>query len=227
MNFGTNDNTPTLVAPRPVRLNFAPCAILNRTPSVRIVSEPIKDVTERSLSAGDLKIGLLESPSDASPRSSPRIGLPSEALEEFLSILKPSIFPPHSPVRSRRQASLPTLHHERSLSYKGRARIESTVEEVESVRSTQSSRNTGSPAELLDGMTEYQLLDLENTPFRWFTSTVLSSPISRNNTRNPFQRHVTHPIISSPRLLTPSPLSCLSPAAIPLPLPSPDELVYA
>lgn len=196
MNFGSNDNTPTLVAPRPVRLNFAPCAILNRTPSVRIVSEPIKDVTERSLSAGDLKIGLLESPSDASPRSSPRfvllhclllcngiilidhfpsvrIGLPSEALEEFLSILKPSIFPPHSPVRSRRQASLPTLHHERSLSYKGRARIESTVEEVESVRSTQSSRNTGSPAELLDGMTEYQLLDLENTPFRWFTSTVL------------------------------------------------------
>ncbi|KAJ3761142.1 hypothetical protein FB446DRAFT_625945, partial [Lentinula raphanica] len=154
-----------------------------------------------------------------------RSALPSEALEEFLSILKPSIFPPHSPVRNQRHASLPALHQEHSFSYKGRPRI-STVEELEDVRSAQSSRNTGSPAGTSDGTTEFQVLDLD-IPFRWFTSNVLSSPISRNNTRNPFHRHVTHPIVSSPRSLTPLPLSSLSPAAIPLPLPSPDELAYA
>ncbi|KAJ4488466.1 hypothetical protein J3R30DRAFT_941505 [Lentinula aciculospora] len=226
MNFGSNDNIPILVAPRPVRLNCAPY-ILHRAPPVRIVSEPIKDTAERSHSAGDLKVGLYESSSDVSPRSSPRTGLPTEALEEFLSILKPSIFPPRSPVRSRRQASLPALHYDHSFSFKGRPRIESTVEEVENVRSTQSSRNTSSPAEIMDGTMEFQFPDLENTPFRWFTSNVLSSPISRNNTRNPFHRHVTHPIASSPRVLTPSPMLSLSPAAIPLPLPSPDELAYA
>ncbi|KAJ4001496.1 hypothetical protein F5050DRAFT_1724262 [Lentinula boryana] len=223
MNFASNDNTPILVAPRPVRLNCATYTILNRAPPVRVVSEPIKDIAEHSQSAGDLKIGLFESSLDASPRASSRSALPSEALEEFLSILKPSIFPPRSPVRSRRQASLPGLHQENPFSYKGRTRIETTVEELENTRSAQSSRNTDSPAEGLDGMTEFQMVDLENTSFRWFASNVLSSPISRTNTRNPFHRHVTHPIVSSPSF-TPLLASSLSPAAIPLPLPSPDEL---
>ncbi|KAJ3977655.1 hypothetical protein EV361DRAFT_877519 [Lentinula raphanica] len=225
MNFSSNDNAPILVAPRPVRLNCAPYTIFNRAPPVRVVSEPIKDIAERSQSAGDIKVGLYETSVEASPRASPRSALPSEALEEFLSILKPSIFPPHSPVRNQRHASLPALHQEHSFSYKGRPRI-STVEELEDVRSAQSSRNTGSPAGTSDGTTEFQVLDLD-IPFRWFTSNVLSSPISRNNTRNPFHRHVTHPIVSSPRSLTPLPLASLSPAAIPLPLPSPDELAYA
>ncbi|KIK63615.1 hypothetical protein GYMLUDRAFT_162545 [Collybiopsis luxurians FD-317 M1] len=246
MNFSSNDNTPILVAPRPVRLT-APFNFLTRAQPVRIVSEPAKDVTERSHSAEELKIGLCtDSSTDSSPRSSPRsvfffvplfglsdptslsrAALPSEALEEFLSILRPSIFPPRSPVRNRRHVSLPLLHHEHSIAYKGR-RVEPTVEEVESTRSAQPSRNSGSPAEIMDGMAaEIQLLGLEDTPFRWFTSNVLSSPVSRNNTRNPFQRHHTYPVVSSPHAFSPSPLPSLSPAAIPLPLPSPDELTCA
>lgn len=67
---------------------------------------------------------------------------------------------------------MPSLHHERSFSFKGRARIDS-VEEVENVRSEQSSRNTslGSPTEAMDG--EFQVVDMDDTPFRWFTANVL------------------------------------------------------
>ena len=51
-----------------------------------------------------------------------------------------------------------------------------------------------------------------------------ASPISRLQTRNPFPRHAAHelslsPIRSSPTMAT----SPISPAAIPLPAPSPDE----
>jgi len=224
MNFGSNDNTPVLLAPRPVRLTCAPYTFLSRAQPVRILSEPVKDSTDRSHSVGELKLFTEPSP-DSSPRSSPRTGLPSEALEEFLSILKPSMFPPRSPARNYRQASMPSLHHERSFSFKGRARIDG-VEEVENIRSEQSSRNTslGSPTEAMDG--EFQVLDMDDTPFRWFTANVLSSPISRTNTRNPFQRHATYPMTSNFTPL-PMPLVSLSPAAIPLPLPTPDELAYA
>jgi len=220
MNFGSNDNTPVLLAPRPVRLTCAPYTILSRAQPVRVISEPVKD-TERSHSVGEVKLGLFAEHSDSSPRSSPRTTLSSEALEEFLSILKPSIFPPRSPVRTRRQASLPALHHEHSFSYKGRARIEN-VEEADNAHSPQSSRNT-SPGSPVEGGAEFQVWDAEDTSFRWFAASVLSSPISRTNTRNPFQRHATYPMTS----FTPLPRSSLSPAAIPLPLPTPDELAYA
>ncbi|KAF5391826.1 hypothetical protein D9757_001791 [Collybiopsis confluens] len=222
MNFGHGEHTPILVAPRPVRLT-APFNFLSRPQPVRIVSEPAKDVAERSHSVEELKIGLCtESSLNHSPRSSPRAALPSEALEEFLSILRPSMFSPHSPPRTRRQVSLPVYHD--SVPLKGR-RLDFTIEDVESGRSDQLSRNSGSPAEIMDAMAaEIQFLGLEDTPFHWFTSNILSSPISRNNTRNPFQRHSTYPVVSSPRALTQSPLPSLSPAAIPLPLPSADEL---
>jgi hypothetical protein len=191
-------------------------ATLSRAQPVRIVSEPVKDTIERSQSVEEFKL-FAESSPDISPRSSPR----TEALEEFLSILKPSFFPPRSPVRNRRQASLPVLHHDHSFSYKGLSARIDNAEELENTRSTQCSRNTcspGSPAEVKDGV----LLDMDDTPFRWFAANVLSSPISRNNTRNPFQRHATYPMTSNSL-----PLASLSPAAIPLPLPTPDELAYA
>jgi len=73
-------------------------------------------------------------------------------------------------------------------------------------------------------------------PFRWFSSGLLgeltqylgefwltlqyhplASPISRMHTRNPFFRHVT--------AQSPAPALPLSPAAIPLPTPTPDELL--
>lgn len=40
------------------------------------------------------------------------------------------------------------------------------------------------------------------------------------HTRNPFQRQRSYP-----ELMSPSPLASISPAAIPLPLPTPDEML--
>lgn len=176
-----------------------------------------------------------------------RSGLPSEALEEFLSILRPSFFPPTSPIlRTRRQgASLPTFQHERSFSYKSRGRLEiasqkNDGDDIDISRSTQPSRNTcpSTPDSLNDpdGMTEP---DGDSPSLRWFKANILgespllraltaytshtwsptssASPISRTHTRNPFLRN--------PSNHSPGPISPLSPAAIPLPLPTADEMM--
>ncbi|KAJ7184254.1 hypothetical protein C8R46DRAFT_1063436 [Mycena filopes] len=210
----TNDN-PVLVAPRPVRLN----TLLTRS---RMLSGPDHleraRYTDENSDMDDRKISESSDKDISSQRSSPRSGLPSEALEEFLSILRPSFFPPASPVLiTRRQGavSLPTFH-ERSYSLKGRGLLQpknDMVDELETSRSTQPSRNT---TETPDA--EGDEFDPNTLPIRWFSSTVLSSPISRMHTRNPFgQRH-----------LSPGPVSpiSLSPAAIPLPLsPTPEEMI--
>jgi len=108
-----------------------------------------------------------------------RSGLPSEALEEFLSILRPSFFPPTSPVlRTRRQGvSLPTLQHKRSF-YRGRGRLEivpqNRDEELDIPRSAQPSRNTicSTPDTFndVDGSIE---VDTDSPPVRWFKTNVL------------------------------------------------------
>ncbi|KAJ7929243.1 hypothetical protein B0H13DRAFT_1964470 [Mycena leptocephala] len=218
MPFTANDN-PVLVAPRPVRLNtlFTRSRTLPSGPDllerVRFTDEN-SDIDERKLDSSDKDI--------QSQRSSPRSGLPTEALEEFLSILRPSFFPPSSPVLlTRRQGavSLPTFQHERSYSLKGRGLLQQkndVVEELEVSRSTQPSRNTQTPD------TESDDFDSNTLPIRWFASNVLSSPISRMHTRNPFQRHSSYPGPVSPGPVSPI---ALSPAAIPLPLPTPDEMI--
>ncbi|KAF8919674.1 hypothetical protein CPB85DRAFT_1277655 [Mucidula mucida] len=219
MNFSSNDN-PVLVAPRPVRLT-SPFA--SRAHSIRFVSAPEANAQD------DFKLAGLfpDSASDkdtGSPRSSPRATLPSEALEEFLSILRPSIFPPRSPVHhARKSASLPTFQHDRSYSFKGR--LLNVEESSETPRALAQSPDL---SENNESVVEFELVDAdEGQRIRWFTSSVLSSPISRNNTRNPFQRHASYQISLTPSptvRFSPSP-STLSPAAIPLPLPTADEMV--
>lgn len=109
-----------------------------------------------------------------------RSGLPSEALEEFLSILRPSFFPPTSPVlRTRRGVSLPTLQNERSF-YRSRGRLEAVPqknddrEELDITRSTQPSRNTHSSTpdtfNDADGSIE---VDTDSPPVRWFKANIL------------------------------------------------------
>ncbi|KAF8184896.1 hypothetical protein K438DRAFT_1837057 [Mycena galopus ATCC 62051] len=202
-----------LVAPRPVRLNTA---FFTR----RMVSGP--DHLERvrfdeNAEIDDRKIPELSDKDIPSQRSSPRSGLPTEALEEFLSILRPSFFPPPSPVLlTLRQRSV-SVQHERSYSLKGRGLQQKNelVEELEVARSTQPSRNTQTPDAESDDF------DGSTLPVRWFTN-VLSSPISRMHTRNPFQRHSSYPGLVSPGPVSPI---ALSPAAVPLPLPTPDEMI--
>ncbi|KAK7023953.1 hypothetical protein R3P38DRAFT_2955065 [Favolaschia claudopus] len=219
MPFTTHD-TPVLVAPRPVRFN----TFLTRSRMLGSAPDHLERarVDENSPEIDDRKVSEVLDKDISSQRSSPRSPLPSEALEEFLSILRPSFFPPSSPVLlTRRQGavSLPTFQHERSYSLKGRVLLQQkndvVEEELEVSRSTQPSRNNCTPD--IEGDDH----DSSTLPVRWFTN-VLSSPISRMHTRNPFQRHASYPGLVSPGPVSPI---ALSPAAVPLPLPTPDELL--
>jgi hypothetical protein len=197
MPFTANDN-PVLVAPRPVRLN----TLLTRSrmlfgtdhlDRVRFADENsdiddrrISETTEKDISSqrsSPRSVPSLSSSPHVPPknRSIPnltplrfRSGLPTEALEEFLSILRPSFFPPPSPVLlTRRQGavSLPTFQHERSYSFKGRLLKNDLVDELDSPpsRSSQPSRNTHTPETLPEG----DEFDDNTLPVRWFSSNVL------------------------------------------------------
>ncbi|KAF5358501.1 hypothetical protein D9756_001696 [Leucocoprinus leucothites] len=218
---------PVLVAPRPVRIaGMIPHhTIFSRSHPVRLLSPPAERIASRSPDIDDSRPSA-----DNSPRASPRSALPSEALEEFLSILRPSvsIFPPNSP-RRRASNSIPAWNYERpTFNFKPRARIEaappkSEADDLDAARSNQPSRNALSPAPVAatpenDNTVDPDVFaDSETASFRWFSSGVLSSPISRMHTRNPFLRHVA--------TQSPTPVLPPSPATIPLPTPTPDELL--
>ncbi|TFY82292.1 hypothetical protein EWM64_g1723 [Hericium alpestre] len=110
-----------LVAPRPIRItaNFF-SNFHSHSPthphSFRLASAP-PDAPDRLKPPEDENDDVARSASDkdlvsVSPRGSPRSSLPSEALEEFLSILRPSLFPPQSPTLIARRIPL-TFAHER------------------------------------------------------------------------------------------------------------------
>ncbi|KAH8107027.1 hypothetical protein BXZ70DRAFT_916106 [Cristinia sonorae] len=232
MNF-THDNL-VLVAPRPVRL-AAPTpythftnAILHRPQArsaARLVSAPADAIDRLKLADDvadqlDAKHDPPSSSSDrdsASPRASPRAGLSSEALEEFLSILRPStalLFRSASPV-------LRPANSNTSGSYFPYRRPAST---------------RLSPSVTADGLlTDVpDIVDKENDgvgyPFKLWGSDHLGSPVARNLARNPFLRHpsydeaVTSLFYSGATSPSPAPAAVtLSPSVVPLPPPTPDE----
>jgi hypothetical protein len=144
-----------------------------------LILRQIKTCRHHDLHLGQLHAVINSSSIDTAV--SFRSGLPSEALEEFLSILRPSFFSPTSPVlRTRRQGvSLPTLQHERSF-YRSRGRLEivpqknEDKEELDNSRSTQPSRNacssTPDPHNDIDGLAE---ADTDSPPVRWFKANIL------------------------------------------------------
>ncbi|KAF8558451.1 hypothetical protein OG21DRAFT_1474902 [Imleria badia] len=225
MNLNVNDN-PLLVAPRPVRLT---AAYPHFTRSLKIVPSPHADDAE-NIDDPKLPTRIVSvQPPDkdlSSPRASPRSSLPSEALEEFLSILRPAIFPPSSPVlRPRRNGTLAF-----GVSYKPRPKIDasfaksdqpnsSIAEETDTLRQTP----TYSPEPISDHLPgNWEIFGSEITS-RWHAQ-VLASPISRMQTRNPFPRYATHDITLAPIRSSPTMVSTpISPATVPLPVPSPDE----
>ncbi|KAG8217333.1 hypothetical protein J3R82DRAFT_5428 [Butyriboletus roseoflavus] len=232
MNINVNDN-PLLVAPRPVRLT-TPYPHFTR--SLRIAPPPPDRPSDEAENIDDSKhasrIQSVQPPDkDTSPRASPRSSLPSEALEEFLSILRPAIFPPSSPVlRPRRNGalSLPTF----GVAYRSKSKIDSSftkseqsslslTEETDPLRQTP----TCSPEPISEHLAgNWDIFGPEITS-RWHAQ-VLASPISRMQTRNPFPRHAAHDITLSPIRSSPTMASTpTSPAAVPLPVPSPDETV--
>jgi len=226
----TSSDKPLLVAPRPVRVN--------RNQLTRFVSAPAeyyertKLVTDSELD--EMKVGKhpdisSASDKDTDTRASPRSSLPSEALEEFLAILRPAFFPPSSPtLRPRLQGStsLPTF------SYRARPRLEllhdssklSAVEELEKESPSRQGRSSSSATpDNADHPAEHNRMDMDSLPVRWLQANAHASPISRLQTRNPFQRHPSYEP-TAPHY-SPMNTSPLSPAAVPLPLPTPDEMI--
>jgi len=226
-----NENTPILVAPRPVRIASQPGAtfVVRSKSPLRLVSA-VADHLERVKVNGDIDSddqktsAFMESDKDlASPRSSPRSSLSTEALEEFLSILKTStFFPPSSPIlRARRNgASLPNYPYQyKARVLHSRGDSISFVEEIDRARSDAPTRSPEFMLERDDGTGLHERRGSET--LRWFASGTLSSPISRMHTRNPFQSYDAAGLLPSSDS-SPSPIS---PATIPLPSPTPDEMI--
>jgi hypothetical protein len=225
MNLNVNDN-PLLVAPRPVRLA---AAYPHFTRTFKIVPSPYDRPSDEVENIDDAKhvvsrIQSVQPPDkDSSPRASPRSNLPSEALEEFLSILRPAIFPPSSPVlRPRRNGALAF-----GVAYKPKPKIDSSFTKSDQPNSSLPEETvqtpTCSPEPISDHLAgNWDIFGPEITS-RWHAQ-VLASPISRMQTRNPFPRHAAHDITLSPIHSSPTMASTpISPAIVPLPAPSPDE----
>lgn len=173
-----------------------------------------------------------------------RSTLPSEAIEEFLSILRPSaiLFPPTSPIlRSSNGTAHGFVPYRRPTSC--------------GLSPAMSNEGLGlTLADQSDNASKEN--ELVTYPFRFLGSGHLcmflpssfpcvlkylifsqilprhlaASPISRTHTRNPFPRHpsfdgqVSAFISQHSVSNTPSPIPmAMSPAAVPLPLPTPDE----
>ena len=174
---------------------------------------------------------------------SPRSSLPSEALEEFLSILRPAIFPPSSPVlRPRRNGTLAF-----GVAYKAKPKIDASFTKSDqhnpSLTEETGQTPTYSPEPISDHLAGNWDIFAPDIASRWHAQVLgmfsfsrciggghslsrirAASPISRMQTRNPFPRHAAHDITLSPIRSSPTTaLTPKSPAAVPLPAPSPDE----
>ncbi|KAI0341864.1 hypothetical protein BDW22DRAFT_1429957 [Trametopsis cervina] len=231
-----NPETLVLVAPRPVRLatpapfsSFTPSFLhrpqaVKSSASVRLISAPTDAFDNLKLSSDsdeDLAPQSSERDRSISPRLSSLIYVydrltspaPSEAMEEFLSILRPtfSIFPPTSPIlRPGNGIAHDFVPYRRGLS------------------SAMSNEGLGlSIADQSDDTNKEN--EMVSYPFRLLASSPLSSPITRAH--NPFPRHPAFDGQASAFLSqhsassSPSPISmALSPATVPLPLPTPEEM---
>ncbi|KAK0210326.1 hypothetical protein DFS33DRAFT_1292358 [Desarmillaria ectypa] len=195
MNFNaSNECNPVLVAPRPVRLATASFS--------NFIVRPASRVEETNkLSSSATFSDSRELSNSPSLRSSPRSALSTEALEEFLSILRPSLnlFPPRSPVLRTTTAF--------------------ALKAIAQASESDSAAEAGTEAVSVGLEMEDEL---NFRQYQWFSNAILSSPISRTNTRNPFQRQRQLAITPSPTVVN---SLQLSPAAIPLPLPTPDEVL--
>jgi len=236
MNFNVNDN-PLLVAPRPVRITTH----LARSTHFKLVTSQVDHVklSEDTENVDEhkqpIRVDSVSSDKDlSSPRASPRSSLPSEALEEFLSICMGWKCPSSPVLRPRRNGavSLPTF----GLPYRSRSRVDfiHAKGDISSITLTEESEwvpRTRSPHTLYE-RDELENLDIQDLDTqRWNVAHTLSSPISR--ARNPFLRHPSYDVAlsgisnfsqsSSP--ITSATATPMSPATVPLPVPTPDELV--
>ncbi|KAL5511681.1 hypothetical protein ACEPAH_4899 [Sanghuangporus vaninii] len=209
-----------LVAPRPLRVDsFSQRASFS--PVARILSPPVEARSRVKLPDGESQ--PVDNSDDVPPSSgrntaSPRVNLSPEALEEFLSILRPSLFSPNSPTfRARRNESCSGLAFplERPQTFRLREGSHSkspslssaNAEDRDNLNGTDGTHTT--PDVRQSGDNDHPLGNL------WRIPGILESPVSRTHTRNPFQRHPSYDTA-----LTGVFASHLSPSLLPLP-PSP------
>ncbi|KAI0811273.1 hypothetical protein BC629DRAFT_1480031 [Irpex lacteus] len=223
----TTDNL-ILVAPRPVRLgqptpfsSFSPSFLHRPQPSkanasFRYTPAPTEAFDRLKLTADsedDLSAQSQDLDRPISRCASPLSNPPSEAMEEFLSIIRPSfaMFQPTSPIlRSSNGVAHGFVPYRHALS------------------PAMSNEGLGlSAADQSDNASKEN--EMVVYPFRLLAASPLSSPVLR--ARNPFPRHqpfegqVSAFIAQRSSSSTPSPASAtLSPSAIPLPSPTPDEM---
>ncbi|KAF4614903.1 hypothetical protein D9613_002915 [Agrocybe pediades] len=167
------NETPTVVAPRPVRLSTT---FFTRT--------------------DDQMLAYTVPDSNTHSRAPSRSALSSEALDEFFSIL----------IHQPRSLTFPAFLADHNFN------LRTTPQRGEREQPSASARAAESPK--LDSNEAQAQVD---TGVRWFSSVFLSSPVSRMHTRNPFQKHN--------ELRSPEPVTPLTPRAVPLPSPTPDELL--
>ncbi|KAI9064326.1 hypothetical protein FKP32DRAFT_1675836 [Trametes sanguinea] len=217
MTFSSNDNV-VLVAPRPVRLAsgaapfaFHPSPVSHRPRSRAALLSAATDAFDRLMLSEDSpdqqqhSVAEISSEKDSlSPRASPR-ATPTEALEEFLSILQhPSAF--------RFQPTSPVVRPSNAHFFVYR-------------RQTPCSLSPSLPSEgLLADRADEKANDAVPYAFG-FLGGSLGSPVSRMQSRNPLTReNGVVGLLRPASSMSPSPSSSLPPAAIPLPSPTPDEM---
>jgi len=262
MSFNATDDNLVLVAPRPVRLtatSFSP-VLATRTNSAafRMLSATPTESLDRFKLADEGQDTKDGQPEQTPARMSPRASLPSEALEEFLSILRPSSFlypSPTSPIL-RRKNNGAMVHFDLQPTWRGE---NARSPQPPSPNKTTSSVKTLTPddfvtTERLDS--EHDVNSITWYPFDWRTAgpsathSPLHSPVNRAQAHNPFGKRrslqsipsesstgvdarigsspsptftqITPPLELSPFSPSAS-LVSLSPVAVPLPSPSPDE----
>ncbi|PAV23606.1 hypothetical protein PNOK_0067400 [Pyrrhoderma noxium] len=222
-----------LVAPRPMRIDsFSHRAPFS--PSTRLLSPPIDPFSRAIRTDAEQTIEDETTPSSGRNTASPRLNLSSDALEEFLSILRPSLLSPSTPgIRARRNESVSSLLPiERPQTTRFHDGIRNKSPSFSSIASAADDENglslvTGfSPRSdsRSDMDTNEQLIcNL------WRIPGVLESPVSRTHTRNPFQRHPSYEksfsgtinVRLSPCLLPLPP----SPSPVPLNLSAPEATI--
>jgi len=216
-----------LVAPRPRRVSSLTASRRAFGGStVRIMSPPAENPARIRLSDDEQTSDEDNASNSGRNTASPRHSLPADALEEFLSILRPSMLSSASPTyRQSRLASglLPSLTYDRSPVFKQRDLPHSKTASLGSITGEEGEAwiKNKCPSPVFSGFDAFSFADGEQDPKVWHIPGILDSPISRTLTRNPFQRHPSYEISLANALA-----AHLSPALIPLPAsPSPTPLI--
>ncbi|KAG2360856.1 hypothetical protein BDR07DRAFT_1451834 [Suillus spraguei] len=227
MNLNVNDN-PLLVAPRPVRITPHSARsthfklVASQVDHVKL-SEDIENIDEYKQPTR-IDSSVSSDKDLSSPRASPRSSLPSEALEEFLSICMGWKCPSSPVLRPRRNGavSLPTF----GLPYRSRSRVDfiHAKGDLSSITLTEENEwvsRARSPQTLYE-LDELENLDIQDLDAQSISNISCAQSIFTSPSYDIAVSGISNFSQSSSPITSATPMS---PATVPLPVPTPDELV--